>query len=76
MTIPAEHLDVLASYIAEHGEQRYTAIRIGMFQAHPSINVRRYLFKKLCNAGRIEKVGFDSYRVISETPDSECKDAS
>lgn len=56
---------MLADYIANHGQQRYATICGGMRQAYPSVNMRRYLFRKLRNEGRIEKVGYDSYRAAT-----------
>jgi hypothetical protein len=66
MTVSAEHLDAVVAYITEHGEQRYSAICAGMRQQYPVVNLRRYLFKKLRDEGRVEKVGYDSYRIASQ----------
>jgi len=71
VNVQTEHLDKLAAYIAEHGEQRQGAISDGMRLAHPDIDVRRYLFKLLRKQGRIEKVGYDSYRSLADAPDDE-----
>jgi len=73
MSVQTAHLDALAAYIAEHGKQRQGAICEGMLLAHPDILMRRYLFKLLRKQGRIEKVGYDSYRAVAETPDDERK---
>ena len=73
MSVQTAHLDALAAYIAEHGKQRQGAICEGMLLANPDILMRRYLFKLLRKQGRIEKVGYDSYRAVAETPDDERK---
>lgn len=74
MSVQREHLEKLEAYIAEHGEQRQGAICAGMRQVYPDVDMRRYLFKLLRKEGRIEKVGYDSYRAAA--PEADGSDAS
>ena len=63
MTIPAAHKDTLVAYLAEHSEQRYGQICEGMRRDHPEVRVTIYLLKLLWRDGRVERAGFDCWRV-------------